>query len=227
MTSTVPSFPQSITALHASKPRKRGTAHYEATITGRYRSIPVRELALAWYLYREGHISKMQLRIWFSAHEMSERRAYGRTQNPAEKPVFVLEEIQGLLGGRGSERATRALLGDLKRLAEIGLVTITQNQITFAKSIDDLSVGEGSGFTSFLSRLPNLSRRVPVPRRMVRALAAGFGKAETAYVIAFLIRGLYWSRQSGLYRVDGRMKLSEMHEVMGVSRSAFSDARHR
>lgn len=201
--------------------------HFEDHIEGRYRSIAARELALAWWCFMDGHISMRQLRIFFGAHEMVERRCYGRTQNPKEKPVYRLEELQTLVGGKGSERAARALRTDLKQLSTLGLVVMTTHSIRFAKSVDQLTVGEGGAtrFAAFLGRIPNRARTVPVPRRMVRALAAGFGRAQTAYIIAALIRSVFWHRDSGRYRVDGRTMGSWVAETFQISRSAVTDAR--
>ena len=201
--------------------------HFEETITGRYRTIPARQLALAWWCLKEGHIRPRQLRVYFAAHEMAERRAYGRTRGGREEAVFAIREVQELVGGRGSARAARELRADVRRLAELGLVKITANSIRFAKSADTLTVGEGGSeaFANFLEDIPNRSRIVPVPRRMVRALAAGFSRSVTAYIIAALIRSVFWHRDVGRYRVDGRMKLSDVHEPFGLCRRSFTTAR--
>ena len=45
-----------------------------------------------------------------------------------------------------------------------------------------------------LAKIPNPGRPVPVPRRMLRALAGGFNRAVMAVIIATLIRSLFWHR---------------------------------
>ena len=209
------------------KRRPELEGHFEETITGRYRTIPAHQLALAWWCLKDGHIRPRQLRVYFAAHEMAERRAYGRTRGGREEAVYDIREVQELVGGRGSARAARELRADVRRLAELGLATITTNSIRFAKSVDGLTVGEGGGeaFADFLEGIPNRSRIVPVPRRMVRALAAGFSRSVTAYIIAALIRSVFWHRDVGRYRVDGRMKLGDVHEPFGLCRRSFTTAR--
>ena len=201
--------------------------HYEETITGRYRTIPAHQLALAWWCLKEGHIRPRQLRVYFAAHEMAERRAYGRTRGGREDAVYAIREVQELVGGRGSARAARELRADVRHLAALGLVKLTAHSIEFAKSVDTLTVGEGwsEAFAAFLEDIPNRSRIVPVPRRMVRALAAGFSRSVTAYIIAALIRSVFWHRDVGRYRVDGRMKLGDVHEPFGLCRRSFTTAR--
>jgi len=67
------------------------------------------------------------------------------------------------------------------------------------------------------------------PRRTLRALAAGFTRAQTAVVLAKLVRSVFWHRRTpgeeARYRIDGRTKVSWIAEVFGVSRRALIDAR--
>lgn len=206
---------------------KEITGHFEERITGRYRTIPAKQLALAWWCFMEGHITRRALRVYFAAHEMAEQRCYGRTRSSREKPVYRADQVQHLIGGSNSERSARKLSSDMRQLAALGLVTIETHSIRFTNSIDTLTVGEGESeaFATFLATIPNRSRIVPVPRRMLRALAAGFGKAQTAYIIGALICSVFWHRSSGLYRVDGRMKGSWLAKTFGISRAAVTQAR--
>lgn len=177
-------------------------------------------------LYSQGHITRRQLRIYFAAHEMAEQRRYAKKQTAKERPVFLIEQIAKLTGGRGSQTALRALASDVNALARTGLVSIEAHAIQFAKSTDALAVGEGRGqLSAFLEQLPNLRRTVPVPRRLIRALAAGFGKAETLYIAAFLLRSVFWKKKEGLFTVDGRMKGSWVSTLFDLSRRSVTAAR--
>ena len=214
----------------ARRPRLRHQGrHFEDHIEGRYRVIPASQLAHVWWLFSAGHINKLELRIWFALQEAVERRQYGRTRNTREKPVFTIDEIQRLVGGRGNVRSTRKQQAALRHLGEIGLVTVSKHSIVFAKSTDIAAVGEGrsTGFQGFLDAIPNNARTVPVPRRLLRALAAGFSKGDTAYVIAFLLHAVFWHRDVKRYTVDGRMKLAKTSRLFGLSPRAFTDARAR
>jgi hypothetical protein len=76
-----------------------------------------------------------------------------------------------------------------------------------------------------LQKIP--ARAAPVPRRLLRALAAGLRQADTAYVLAFLIRALHWRVREQRFAVDGRMRVGRTAELFGMSPRAFTDARAR
>ena len=59
----------------------------EEGITGRYRPITTHQLAITWWLYGEGHITRRQLRVAFAAHEMAERRRYA-PQEKGWRPLY-------------------------------------------------------------------------------------------------------------------------------------------
>lgn len=199
-------------------------------ITGRYRKITVHQLAMAWWCHQAGHITRRQLRVWFAVHEMAERRRYtdpGTCRDAPRQPLYSLDELKALVGGRGSPTADAELSADLRTLNRLGLVKCGHHAIEFAVSIDRLAVDDVSGFWSMFNQLPHHRRAVPVPRRMVRALAAGFTKGVTAVVIAALIRSLFWHKEKAAYRVDGRTKREWIAEVFGVSVRTVTDARAR
>ena len=176
-----------------------------------------------------------QLRIYFAAHEMAEKRRYTRKADAGKKgrdrrPHFTHEEVRRLIGGQRSDSADAALSSDIHTLARLGLVAIAPHSIAFAKSISDLSIEAGrDDFAAMLDRIPNNRRSVPVPRRTCRALAAGFGRATTGVMIALMIRSLYWHRPTadggGGYRTDGRTKGSWIADVFHISRRGVTDAR--
>ena len=192
-------------------------------IEGSYRPITVHMLTLAWWLHASGHLTRRQLRVWFACHEMAERRRYTKS---GRKPSYSVDEVLRLVGGRGDELKARSEIArDLDRLAEVGLVEFAPDALALATSADQIKVDDLCGYWSMLEQMPNARRAVPVPRRMVRALAAGFSRATTALIFATLIRGLFWHRGRGDYRTDGRYKLSWVSEHFGVSRRALTEAR--
>lgn len=200
--------------------------HHQTEIAGRYRPMTTHQLCLAWWLHLAGHITRRQLRIFFAAAEMAERRRYGK-QERGRAPLYGLDELKALVGGRGSESASAELSADVRRLARIGLVTLSAQEITFARSAEQIAVDDLSGFWAMFEQVPHTGRTVPVPRRTLRALAAGFSRAQTAVILAKLIRSVFWQREAGAYRVDGRTKCSWIAEVFGISRRAVTDARAR
>ena len=109
-TASVPSPPR---AAHRTPKPVRTARHTTEHIQGRFRPIQARELAIAAWLLSEGHLTLRQLRCYFALHEMAERRRYTRR---AERPLFTIEELSRLVGGRGSATALSALRTDLRRL---------------------------------------------------------------------------------------------------------------
>ena len=196
-------------------------------IVGRYRKITVHQLAMTWWAYQVKHITLRQFRCVMAAHEMAERRVYTDPVEGPERPLFTLDELKALVGGRGSKTADAALAADVRHLARIGLVTISDHTITFAVSIDQLAIENVAGFWELFNQLEHPRRSVPVPRRMVRALAGGFSGGVTAVVIATLIRSLFWRKERGAYRVDGRTKREWIAQVFGISLRTVTDARAR
>lgn len=172
-------------------------------------------------------MTRRQLRVYFAAHEIAERRRYTSPEHRGAKPLYTSDELARLVGGRGSPKALRELRADVKALRRLGLVSIGKHAIVFAVSADQITVDDMTGFWSMFNEMPNRRRSVPVPRRLLRALAAGFSRAVTALVLAVLIRGLFWHKQSGDYRTDGRYKLSWVAEHFDISRRAATDARTR
>ena len=198
-------------------------------ITGGFRQIKVVHLAMAWWLHASGHMTRRQLRLYFAAHELAERRRHTNPVTGPERPLYTLDEIKHLVGGRGSVRADRDLRADLKALAALGLVIVTRHRITFATSPEQLKIEDLSGFWAMMENIAYRARTVPVPRRMIRALAAGFSRGVTAVIIATLIRSLFWYKpdgeEQGGYRVDGRTKKTWIADTFGLSVRAVASAR--
>jgi hypothetical protein len=214
-------------ALEEAGTSKRPVAHTVENFEGRFRAIPTIQLCLVWWLYRESHISRRQLRVYFALHEMAERRRYTKAEEGGQKrqPFYTASELASLVGGRGDEKSETALKADVRTLAKIGLIRMSQQQIAFALSPDQINVIDLTAFWTFWNQIPNRRRTVPVPRRTLRALAAGFSKAVTGVLIAMMIRSLHWHKREGDFRVDGRTKGSWIADVFGLSRRAVTDAR--
>lgn len=194
-------------------------------IAGRYRAIPVRQLAMAWWCYLEGLITYRQLRIFFAAHEMAEQRRYTEDSKGGRKPSYKLEQIRSLVEGRGSASADASLAGDIRRLARLRLVTIEAHTISFAGAIDEIEFGGNSGFCELVGQLPHPERTVPVPRRMLRALAGGLPRGAAAVVLATLIRSLFWHKKRNAFQIDGRTKREWVTDVFGVSPRSVTEGR--
>jgi len=212
-----------------SPPQTHNTRHgaWEEGIEGSFRPISTHQLFVAWWLHIEGHLTRKQLRVYFASHEMAERRRVAGQISKTQRfrPHYTVEEVAELVGSRRTASAMAELRSDIKHLKTLGLMAIEPHEIVFARSIDQITVGDASAFWEMFDRVPNGRRTVPVPRRTLRALAAGFSRAVTGVMLATLIRSLFWHKSTGTYRVDGRTKGSWVAEVFGISRRAVTDAR--
>lgn len=198
---------------------------YLPSIDGRYRRIPAVQLAMAWWLHSSGKINRYQLRVYFALHEMAERRAFQPRNTPKS---FGLRELHRLIGGGGGwPDAGKDLRAALRALERTGLARMREDGLALAQSPDQLRVDDLTAFFEMFNNIPNRHRMVPVPRRTLRALAAGFSRGMTATILGHLITGLFWSRQKAVYRVDGRCKVSWITETFHVSERAVRAARSR
>lgn len=216
------------TAPHAQKAHtyRRDTGTYQTKIEGCDRRIRVYHLAMLWWLHDENHLTRQQFRIVLAAHEMHERRKYTSAEKRGRAPHFTTEEVASLLKIT-SERGKREVRADVKRLQSLGLVTIEPEEIRFALVISQLTLPHGApeAFQAFFKAFDHPQRKVPFPRRTLRALAAGMTKSETGYVLAALIRSVFWQDKAKRLRVDGRVKLSWISSVFRLGRRSVTKAR--
>ena len=198
---------------------------YEESIAGRFRHVTPTQLAMAWWSYHEGHLSRLGLRVYFALHEVAERRW---VCTATDEPHYQLSELRSLVGsGGGGQDPDKLLRAAISSLERLGLASWTPGAIRFAKSPDELAIADLDGLYTTLRAIPNLRRRIAMPRRLVRALAAGFGRGVTATILGHVLTSLYAHRERGCYRVDGRCKGSWIAETFGVSKRAVKDARAR
>jgi hypothetical protein len=195
-------------------------------IEGRYRPITTTQLVLSWWLYSSKQITKRQLRICFCAHELAERRSYTSSDRKGCAD-YTLKEIKALVGGRGSATADRDLSADIKRLSEIGLVKIAKRSITFAETVEQIATDHTAGFYLMWDQMDQRtrSRSVSVPRRTLRALAGGFTTGATAYMIAALIRCVFWRRSERCFNTDGRVRDAWVAEAFGLGLTTVRSGR--
>lgn len=226
---TLATHPQAARPVSRPAPARRrckAPRIQQEAIEGRYRPIRSHQLMVAWWLFSAGHISKRALRVYFASHELAERRRYTSPKRKGHA-LYGLNEIKKLVGGSGSATADRDLSDDVKRLRELGLVEINASSIAFATSIEQIRLGDTTDFFAMwaLMRKGMARRHVPVPRRTLRALAAGFRTADTAYVIGAMLSAVFWHKQDGRYSTDGRLKDRWVAETFRIGLSSARGAR--
>jgi len=185
---------------------------------GGFKFIPVWLLYAVWWAYREKHIGPLDLRIWFALLEMQARREASRLDRV---PWYDLAELARLVGVTDPVRLRQAW----RRLRAAGLGTWDDDGVTivFPTTPAELSGPEWVDYHAGLERIPNRRRKVPVPRRLVRLLASGIGRARTGTLIGHLTRCLYYRK--GACHPQGLAKASWVADRFGVSLRAVKDAR--
>lgn len=200
------------------KARVKGGEVWRERIEGGYRRISVVQLCMSWSLYRNGRVTRRDLRVWFACHELQERRCMVERGGQVS---FTAEEIGAVCGGL----AASDVRASLRSLEQSGMLKARKSKMVFARSITELAEADQGSTTEMLSCITNRRRVIRVPRRLVRALAEGMSKAVIATVYAHLIRCVYFQAAKSRYRVDGRCKASWIAETFGLSERAVVTAR--
>jgi hypothetical protein len=178
--------------------------------------ISVTELCVLWAAFRAGKIQLRDLRAWLACREMCARRC---TNASSRTPHYAITELQRLVGGAGGKQ----LEVSLRRLERQKLLAWSQSSITFAVDMEQLDADVRERAEVMLASIANRGRTIPLPRRIVRYIAAGAGRTLAATVFAHLIRCLYGDA-SGC-RPVGTCKASWVANVFGVNGRAVKRAR--
>ena len=199
--------------------RRQGERFASEGAKGGYEAISVTQLAMVWWAYQSGLITKLVLRAYFGCWELeTRRRLSGGKYQPS------LAGLRKLVGGT-ARRGAGGLRPAVNRLLELGLLrSCSKAGITFAASPEELRHEDRSGLDRMLGELQGITRKVPVPRRIIRRLAGGLSKARTAVVIAHLIRCLFYRKAEGINAV-GCCKASWIARVFGITERSVYDAR--
>lgn len=195
----------------------RGQEKAPGQVAGGYLVMSVPQLVLPWQLYAEKRLQLLDVRVWFACAEMSERRRFTEV---GREPAYKLAEVAKLVGAKGLSRVRAAL----KRLREVGLIAWDGKVLQLATSPDQVG-GDLSGFWETLGLVENQRRKVPVPRRIARHLAGGASRAETAVILAHLLRCCYM--RDGAVKAIGNCLASWVAEVFGVHATRVKQARAR
>ncbi len=165
----------------------------------------------AWVAYHERSIRLADLRVWLACFELVARRC-GLQKGGATR--YRWEELHTLVGGAGGRHLSAAV----RRLEGAGLLRWSLSGITFPASD-----AEAHGLDA--SAGPMRNRPVPVPRRLLRRLAAGSSRAVLATAFGHLLRCLHY--RNGQCVSGGFCKASWIARTFGVHERNIKWARQR
>ncbi|MDC0937333.1 hypothetical protein OAS39_13690 [Pirellulales bacterium] len=184
---------------------------------GGFVPISVVQLFLAWCSYDTGVIKLFDLRVWFALHEVKVRRCRMRADRRAR---YSIAEIMAL-----TEQSRRSVVvASVQRLQETGLVKCRLTSIVFADSVEGVTIDKAE-FHERLEKIANRRRRVPVPRTVIKLIAAGGRRVLIATIIGHLFRLLYF--RGGQCRADGNCKASWVAEVFRINVRSVKQARKK
>ncbi|MBP7937646.1 MAG: hypothetical protein KA354_23640 [Phycisphaerae bacterium] len=152
-------------------------------------------------------MSWLDLRVWLACFEAIARRC-GLQQG--RFPQYTVRELTVMVGST-TEGAVRR---SISRLHRIGLLVWSPSALEIGHSLPSLPGGESGTFSAVLEQVANHSRRVPVPRRVLRWLAKDGNRVVVATVLGHLLRCLYY--RNGTCRPTGTCKASWLGETFGV-----------
>jgi hypothetical protein len=175
------------------------------------------QICLVWWAYLEKHIELRDVRIWFAAWELKAKRCLLK---PGQRARYTLE---GLADIAGKVMARTHLRASIRRLEAVGLLRWSSAEISFPRSAGELTVTPSERLWQMLDAIPSVGRRIPVPRRMVRFVAAGSRRCVLATILGHLVRCLFY--KGGECHAKGCLKASWIAEVFGVNASNVKAAR--
>lgn len=171
--------------------------------------MPVSGLLNAWAAVESGEITLYDLRVWLACHEMVARRC---CIDKAIEPSYGESEVLRLVGS-GRECRTRK---SLRRLQEAGLLEWSRQRL-------NVDVGQRPVAAWVEAKVKNVRRKIPVPRRMLRYMAACRSRVTVATLLGHLVRCLYYRK--GCCVSGGRCKASWIADVFGVDIRGVKRAR--
>lgn len=179
--------------------------------------LTVPQLLMPWWLYLEHHLQLIDFRVFLACFELRKQRSF---MGEGRKARYRLEELVGLVGGsRAKVRAS------VRRLEGIGLVSFKSPCLHMATSPEELKVKDLAGFWEMHGNVRNNRRQVPLPRRLLRFIAGGTTRVETATILAHALRCLYFRNRQ--VAPVGNCAAPWVASVFGVNESGVKSARQR
>ncbi len=189
--------------------------------------LSVPQLLLPWWAHQQRLINWFAVRVWFAAHEVQARRCQ---VSQGVTPTYTPREVARLVGDATNPRIHRAVTQALEQLAAIGLLQFSETAIRFASRIEELStIEDTTSYMPMLAQIKNNRRRVPVPRRTIRFMAAGAKRSVVGTMLGHLLRCLYYvhaADHGGECRSWGRIKAQWIADVFGLCIRSVYEARH-
>ena len=170
----------------------------------------------AWWAYRRGFVTRLDIRVWLACFEAVARRCRVPRGCVAR---FTVVELRELVGSDSDEEIRRSI----RRLTARGLVCWSEASVRVGQPVRALCNDEQADLDEHLAQVPNHRRRIPVPRRVIRLLARTGTRVSIATVFGHLLRCLFYRGHE--CRPTGTCKASWIAAVFNVDPRNVKEAR--
>lgn len=184
---------------------------------GGWAPVHVEAVCQVWSLrHTDIRVARLIPRVYFALVEVAQRRGTGRAQ--AKRASYGPHEVCQLIGLEDNPRNHGWIRRAVTVLREADLIQWEKNRLQIRTRFPDV------GMSSMSEQIKRSARRIPVPRRLLRRLAAA-GRAEMATLLGALIRCLHNHRD--VIRRAGRLQVTWVASIFGLSRSAIITAKKK
>jgi hypothetical protein len=159
-----------------------------------------------WWAYKRGIVGLLEVRVWLAAFEAVARRCGARDKR---RRRFVEHELAELVCV--SEERVRS---SLRRLERAGFLHWKETAVRFDYGAENLTDEQRLELRSFIERVTNHRRKVPMPRRVLRLLCRATRPVLIATTLGHALRCLYYRNNECC--PDGRSKASWVANVFEV-----------
>lgn len=193
-------------------------------MTTGYKTVTPTQLGNLLHAVQSGAIAWSGARVWFACLEMvAIREAVRRMRRKCRRskatvPDYTLDEV--VLRTDLAPRVARRALLQLRRL---GLVTFASCAI----DLDAAPIPEAQTLIAEVSGARSPNRPIPLPRRLIRHLAAGSDATFGRVMLGYVLRGLSISRRGGEVRSAGTVKAVWLASVLGLGLRTVKGAQAR
>ncbi len=195
-------------ANHQERIGTRLVPELAAKPAGGFVLVPAWAFIASWWACRTGDLRPLDLRVWLASFEAVARRCGARRGCRA---AYTTGELR-VLTGAGSDRSVRE---SLRRLGRIGLVAWSGEGPHHAGVVEEVVLSRPGPMLDALGLVSMPTRRVPMPRRLVRELCRSRSPTLLATSFGHLLRCLFNRRKA--CSSGGLCKASWVAEVFGIS----------
>lgn len=187
-----------------------------------YKTVTPIEIANCLAAHERKEISLRSVRVFFGClamlaiREAAMRSAKKKGKKPSSAPRYLVSELSGLTGLKES-----AVKRELRHLRSSSLITFGESAIETNKEL----LPGSEALCREISGRRSPKRPIPVPRAVLRFLAASHRSSVAKTLLAYIVRGLSLDSRTGQISCAGTVKASWISKTLGLSLRGVRSAR--